>query len=332
LPGFLLIQAAVLLVSTTVVFVGAGEQAVRERWGRPTAVFGPGAHLKLPWPADKVYRFHTEQIQSFAVGYTPDEQSEASPVVLWTVAHANEENFVVGNHATTGTNTATKPLGLITVNIPVQFQIVNVTNWVYRNSNPDDLLKALATREVVRFLAGSDLNSLLSEGRLAATDLLREKIQAAADERQLGVKIVFAGLQGIHPPTANEVAATYEKVVGAEQTKLAMILTAESEAIRTNALAGAAAFTLTNEADARRVTLVTTKLAQAAAFSNQIPAFAAAPSVYRQRLYLQAFDEATRNARKYVLLTTNTQDVVVFDLQDKIRDDLLNLSLTNKSK
>jgi hypothetical protein len=110
---------------------------------------------------------------------------------------------------------------------------------------------------------------------------------------------------------------------------VATVLTAESAAIRTNALAGAAAFTLTNVADARRVALVTSKYATAAAFTNQIPAFAAAPSVYRQRLYLQAFAEATAKARKYVLLVTNTQDVVIFDLQDKIRDDLLNLSITN---
>ena len=39
--------------------------------------------------------------------------------------------------------------------------------------------------------------------------------------------------------------------------------------------------------------------------------------------------EATAKSRKYVLLVTNTQDVVIFDLEDKIRDDLLNLSITN---
>jgi regulator of protease activity HflC (stomatin/prohibitin superfamily) len=333
LPGFLLVQFAVLLVSTMVVFVGAGEQAVLEHWGKPTAVLGPGGHFKMPWPVDKTYRFRTEQIQSFAVGYTPDEKSEANPVVLWTVSHAKEENFLVGNKssvATTDTNFAnTKPVGLITVNIPIQFQIVNVTNWVYQNSNPDDMLHNLANREVVHYLAGSDLNDLLSQGRLAAAGALREKIQAAADERRLGVRIVFVGLQGIHPPTGNEVAATYEKVVSARQTMLATILNAESDAIRTNALADAAAFTLTNVADARRVTLVTRKFAEAAAFTNQIPAFAAAPSVYRQRLYLQSFQDATKNARKYVLLATNTQDVLIFDLNDKIRADLGNLSFTN---
>jgi len=165
---------------------------------------------------------------------------------------------------------------------------------------------------------------------LQAAEALRERIQASANARALGAKIVFVGLQDIHPPTASEVAATYEKVVGAQQTKLAKILDAEAGAIRLGAISDAQSFTITNVADARRVQLVTSKLAQAALFTNQIPAFQAAPSVYRQRLYFQNFADATRNARKYVLLVTNTQDVIVFDLQDKIRDDLLNLSITNK--
>ena len=92
---------------------------------------------------------------------------------------------------------------------------------------------------------------------------------------------------------------------------------------------GATAFTVTNVADANRVRAVTTAFSRAGLFTNQLPAFAAAPDVYRQRLYLQNFAAATKNARKYVLLVTNTQDVVIFDLQDKIRDDLLNLSITN---
>jgi hypothetical protein len=74
---------------------------------------------------------------------------------------------------------------------------------------------------------------------------------------------------------------------------------------------------------------VSSAYARAALFTNQIPAYEAAPSVYRQRLYLQNFASATKNARKYVLLATNTQDVVIYDFEDKIRDDLLNLAVTN---
>jgi membrane protease subunit HflK len=326
------VQFAVLFLSTTFVVIDAGEQAVLERYGRQVEVLGPGAHFKLPWPAEKIYRYRTEQIQSFAVGYTPDALSEAADVVLWTVPHAKEENFLVANRpqatvADTATNS--KPIGLITVSIPVQFQITSITNWLYQNSDPEDLLKSIATAEVVRYLAGSDLNDILSHGRLEAATTLRDRIQTVADARQLGAKIVFVGLQDIHPPTGSEVAATYEKVVSAEQTKLAKILDAQSAAIRTNAQAGALAFTITNIADAHRVQLITSKYAEAALFTNQLPAFAAAPAVYRQRLYLQNFAAVTKNARKYVLLATNTQDVLIFDLEDKIRDDLLNLSITN---
>ena len=338
LAALLLIQFAALILSTTFVFIDAGEQAVLEHFGKAVATLGPGAHFKLPWPADKIYRFRTEQIQSFAVGYTPDAQSEAANTVLWTVSHNKEENFIVANRAvaTTATSAANtndaakaQAVGLITVSIPIQFQITNISDWVYQNSDPDALLKDVATREVVRYFAGTDLNEVLSHGRLQAAEALRDRIQTSANGRSLGAKIIFVGLQDIHPPTASDVAATYEKVVGAEQTKLAKILDAQAAAIRTNALADAQAFTVTNVADAKRVQLVTSKLAEAALFTNQIPAFAAAPSVYRQRLYLQSFAAATQNARKYVLLVTNTSDVVIFDLEDKIRDDLLNLSITN---
>ncbi len=338
LAALLLLQLAALILSTTVVFVDVGEQAVLEHFGRPVATLQPGAHFKLPWPADKIYRYRTEQIQSFAVGYTPDAQGETAGTILWTVAHAKEENFLVANRATvtaaavgSGTNDAVRAqaVGLITVSIPVQFQITNVTDWAYKNSEPDALLQDLATREVIRYFAGTDLNDVLSQGRLQAADVLRERIQASANARSLGAKIIFVGLQDIHPPTAGDVAATYEKVVGAQQTKLAKILDAEAGAIRLNAVSGAQAFTITNVADAKRTQLVSSKIAEAALFTNQIPAFAAAPSVYRQRLYAQSFADATKNARKYVLLVTNTSDVLIFNLEDKIRDDLLNLSLTN---
>ena len=338
LPVLLLAQLAVLILSTCVVFVDAGEQAVLEHFGRPVATLDAGAHFKLPWPVEKIYRYRTEQIQTFVVGYVPDAQSERASTILWSVAHGKEENFLVANRApvtvqndNAGTNDTLKapPVSLISVSIPVQFQITNVTDWAYNNADATNLLQSLATREVVRFLAGVDLNNVMSSNRLEAAETLRDSIQASANEYKLGAKIIFVGLQDIHPPTT--VAGDYEKVIGAEQTKLATILAAQAYAISNIALAGAQAFTTTNLADATRLQLEVSRFAQAALFTNQIPAFEAAPSVYKQRVYFQMFADATRNARKYVLLVTNTQDVVIFDLEDKIRADFLNAECAQQS-
>ena len=80
---------------------------------------------------------------------------------------------------------------------------------------------------------------------------------------------------------------------------------------------------------ATRLQVETSALARAALFTNQIPAFEAAPSVYKQRAYFQTFAEATKNARKYVLFVTNTQNVLIFNLEDKIGADMLNLQVPN---
>src|SRR5882724_2659941 len=331
LGWLLLAQVAVLVLSTGVVFIEAGEEGLLEHFGKPVAgrtVLGPGAHLKWPWPIDKVYRFQTEQIQSFEIGTAPDAVQQESGIVLWTVQHTKEDNFLVANRETTtieATNAAaskrTPPVSLLTGTIPVQFQITNLVAWAYNNEDAPSLLEDLATREVVRYLVGVDMNEIMSHGRMEAAQNLIDRIQAISDERKLGAKIISVGLQDLHP--AVKVAPDYEKVVGAIHTKQAKILAARADDIKTNALADAQAVTILNRANADRAEREIRALSQAALFTNQIPAFQAAPSVYAQRAYLQTFARATANARKYILLTTNTHNVLTFDLQEKIREDIL---------
>lgn len=335
LGWLLLLQLGALLLSTMFVVIEPGEQGLLEHFGQPASkILGPGAHIKWPWPADIVYRYRTEQIQSFIVGSQPDPALANQNLVLWTVAHAKEENFLVANREQSEvavgevTGKRTPPVSLLTVSIPVQFQITNLLDWAYKNENATNLLDDVATREVVRYLVSADMNEIMASQRGTAADALRDRIQAAANERQLGVQIIFVGLQDIHPPV--KVAGDYEKVVGATQTKLAMILTAEALAIQTNALATAAATNMIDLAEADRTRRGIEAYAKAALFTNQIPAFAAAPSVYMERTYLDAFVRGATGARKYILLTTNTHDILQFDLQDKFRADLLEDVTVNK--
>jgi len=333
-----LAQLAALLLSTSVVIIEPGEQGVLEHFGRLATdrpILEPGAHFKWPWPIDQVQRYHTGQIQTFNVGFTPNAQSEAEPTVLWSVVHTKEEvNFLVGNReAATITNANVNlgdrlkvtSVGLIDISIPVQFQITNALDWAYHNADPTNLLQDLATRAVVHYLVGVDLNAVLSESRVEAAQALQQKIQADANRHQLGVKILFVGVQDLHPPV--KVAGDYEKVVAATQQKIALTNAALAEAIRTNALAGAQAFTDISRAEAERQQTELAAFARAGLFTNQIAAYEAAPSVYGQRAYLHMFPAATANARKYILLVTNTYNVLTFDLEDKIAEDLLNLNV-----
>jgi len=324
-------QVVLIVLSTVCVVIDTGEEALLERFGRPVAgrsILGPGFHLKWPWPVDKVRRYQTERIQTFEVGLAGEESKEKT--VLWTVRHSTEEEFnllVASRTATTTAANATNspPVNLLSVEIPVQFQVTDLMAWAYHNSEPDKLLEKLATREVVRYLVSADLNEIMSSGRTAAAEELRKRIQIAADERALGARILFVGLQDIHPPVA--VANAYEKVVGALHSKEAKVLAARAHAAETNGAASATAYRNVREAEAERDRTKAMALARAASFTNQIPAFRASPSVYAERGYLQALTRNAAATRKYVIATSNTEDVILFNLEDKVRTDLLDVGL-----
>jgi membrane protease subunit HflK len=325
----LLLQFGVLVGSTCLVFVDTGQEALLERFGRPIAVLQPGAHFKLPWPISRAFRYPTQQIQTLMVGSVPDAGTVTNQTVLWTTPHSSDYNFLVANRELASPESITNdpstrrppPVSLLTVSIPVQYQITNLEAWVYNHQDPAALLQYVASREVVRYLVNVDLEQVMSTGRSDAEDALRKRIQDEADSHQMGVNILFVGLQDIHPPV--KVAQDYEKVVAAVATKEATILSAKAEAVKTNALASASAVQIVSRAEADQHAMQVDAQARSALFTNQLPAYRASPLVYDERAYLETFGRSVADARKYILLCTNTQDVVILDLEDKIRQDIL---------
>jgi regulator of protease activity HflC (stomatin/prohibitin superfamily) len=340
LGWLILLQFIVLLLSTCLVFIEPGERGLLERWGKPVqgrTELAPGLHFKFPYPVDQVRRFWTEQVQVFTIGSQPDPEKAKLPVVLWNLAHSKEDLLLVANRDQVSVDSANKevgkrtpPVSLLTVSFPVHYTITDLPAFAYNYEDSGSLLQDIATREVIRYLASSDITDVMARSRQNAAADLQARIQdaVARAEPKLGVTVNYIGLQDIHPPVA--VAPDFQKVVGASQEKLAKILAAQAAAIRTNALAGARAFTLVAEAEAERQRAEVNVGARAALFTNQLPAYAAAPSVYVQRAYLQTFAKATAPARKYVITTTNTYDVIQFDLQDKLRADLLDVTVPEK--
>jgi modulator of FtsH protease HflK len=353
LAWLLLAQLGLFLLSTCFVVIDVGEQGVLERFGEPVQgreLLDAGPHLKFPWPIDKVQRYRTDRVQTFTVGHEHDEEgehaehAEEARTILWTVSHAKEEflllvanrqaaDAAVSSSGTDTNNVASKkspPVSLLGSSIPVQYQVTNLMRWAYRHKDPGGLLTHLGTREVARYLVNADLTEITSSGRLTASEELRRRIQARADEMGLGVKINFVGLADLHPPV--KVAASYEAVVAAKQKQAAALLEAAAHRARTNALANAVATARTNLAGAESWRAEVGARARAALFTNQILAFRAAPEVYAQRAYLQTLVRSGGDSRKYILATTNAHEVIQFNLEDKLRPDLLDISLPTVPK
>jgi membrane protease subunit HflK len=327
----ILAEVVILLLSTCVVFIEPGEQGLIERFGRAVVnrpVLEPGPHLKLPWPMDKVYRFRTREVQTVNIGFVPDPAREHDPVILWNVPHYKEEyNLIVASRdAETTTTNATSsnvsaPVNLLTLSIPLQFEITDVRAWAYNHEDSAKFLEQIGTREVVRYLASADLTEIMTTQRGVAAVELRKRIQEEANRFQLGINVLFVGLQDIHPPT--KVADAFQAVVGAQQEIEARLFRAEGNASTNRWSARGLAATRVAEAKGDAIRRKTDVAARAAQFTNQLIAFKAAPDIYKTRTRMQAFAAGSVNTRIILNGSTNANVVIEYNLEESIAPNLL---------
>jgi modulator of FtsH protease HflK len=133
-------------------------------------------------------------------------------------------------------------LAIVSVELPMHYVVSNVQ--AYDMLGPpeqrDAILKAVAQRESTRFFQGTHLDEVLGFGRIAIGTALRERIQAAFDQLNAtgagaplgaGVKVVYVGISGVHPP--KDTAASFESPVQADARKIANIMGAEADAVAT---------------------------------------------------------------------------------------------------
>jgi regulator of protease activity HflC (stomatin/prohibitin superfamily) len=264
LIGFALLT---LIFASSMVFVRADEQMVIERFGRPlrtadgeVRVFDSGLHVKLPWPVDKAWRVATHRIHELRVGQFEIEASEDDQdLLLWTTKHAREPHVKVlvatpqlvqfmpeeamDDVAQTGpydiqsaddarTLTEAVPVSQLRVAVTIQYEIRHPYEWLRTYKSPEGqgpktVLEMLAKREILKAVAHMEAIELLGPDRGGLESQLWEKIQAQADQRQLGIDIIFLGVQGVHPPT--ETAEAFQDVIGAESVKMATIRAARAD-------------------------------------------------------------------------------------------------------
>jgi regulator of protease activity HflC (stomatin/prohibitin superfamily) len=242
-----LFSIVTLYALSCIVVVGPGQEALIEHLGsfdNGGRLAGPGIHWKLPWPFDIAYKYSTKQIQQINIGFVEEEDSEEAgrKPLLWGEKHYKEEyDLLVATMAESSTDEeGAVPVSLVRAAVPVQYRIKDLPAFVYNHGDAKKMLEAICYRQLVRFAASAKIEpegdesgtdelklSLLCAGRKAAAQYLANEIQRSADEVQLGVDVVFVGLQGVHPPT--DVAKDYEEVVGSVQKKQASILNALAE-------------------------------------------------------------------------------------------------------
>ncbi len=247
----LFVQIIVIFALTCIVVVPPGHKAVIEHlgpWGSDMRAASPGIHLAWFWPIDRATMIPVERIQRMELGHEERLVEYGDGIqkpILWTKAHYKKEHKLLVGDRTVSEGAAAEgtevPVNLLSMSVPVQWHVksddAEVIRFYSQHEDVEAIVESLAYRELTRYAAQADILDLLGEGGIDAAETLHANIQAACDEagvdgKGLGVKIVHVGIGGVHPPSEEEVASTYEQVVSAFEQRDATIKRAEGDAAR----------------------------------------------------------------------------------------------------
>ena len=337
---FAVLMVVLFWLMTTIIVIRPEENGIRERFGAVVseAPLEPGLYVKLPWPLARIVRFPVERIQEITVGYIPAEDGDAeidARVIVWDQQHNKEETvYIVPNPHVSGDYEAVRieDVGKVPVttsfmaaSIPLYYKVRDLYSYKYKHADADKLLEQIAMREIVTYLASVDIFDVLTRERARGGLALRKRIQQAADNVDLGIDVIFVGLEGLHPPV--EVGDAFHAVVAAKEQKQTQLLEATQYAIRKEPQSEAQAYEIRTNAETYRYEKSSLAQAEVQRFDKQLLAFRQQPEVFVTRKFMDLLEEETRGIRKYILAATKGKEIIILDLKDKLRQDLLDIDL-----
>ncbi len=286
-PALPVILIAAGLVSTTLFSVAVNEQAVVERFGKPLSLeapVGPGLHLKLPWPVDRVRKAKTAYIDELNIGNVTDQGTLA---LLWTRKHGTEEPFLSGD------NNFFYPY------IVLHYRIKDIFQYLYRNTDPRMLIDEVAHGVATRLFARESYYRIAASDRANLEQAMLDRLQAALDELECGVELVTVNFKDIHPPIP--VADSFEKVIAGYQEKQRIINQARGYENRVKPDGRARSYRQGEEAESYIVDRRKRAEGEAARFALSVPDSAGEKALTMTRIYLKTVEDTLKYKRKVLV-------------------------------
>jgi len=299
--GTALAVAAYLL--SGVYIIKPDEVGVVRRFG--TFIGGdvePGLHYHMPWPVEKVVRLRVDRLRTVEIGYRLAPRPRGAfepPAYEWGLQHRSgryvgpplgqeEEGYQV-----------TADAQLVTMNVAVQYQIVNSQAFLFRVTDPEQLVRVAAEAAVRAVAVSHELTGILTDHRSSVQDEIADVLKKRLGKYGCGVRLVGVWLQDVHPPIP--VVDAFRDVSSALEERTRMINQAEGYANERAALAVGDAARLRSEADGYSSRVAIRAEGDAYSFRERAAAYGDARTVTGLRLLLEALEAGLAGRKKLVL-------------------------------
>ena len=275
--GLFILLILVVWFASGFYIVDEGRRGVVTRFGKYTETTQPGPRWHLPFPVESVELVDFSQVKTIEIGYrnTPKNKMDKEAVML-----TNDENIT-------------------DIQFAVQYNLKNAEAYVFNNRKPD-LMVAFAAESAIREVVGkNNMDFVLYEGREQIAKQTEQLLQQMLDRYATGVAVQKVTLQSVQPP--DKVQAAFDDAVKAGQDRERLKNEAQAYANDVIPRARGTASRLLEEANGYQTEVVQRAEGDASRFRSILTEYQKAPSVTRDRLYLDMMQSVLGNSSKVLV-------------------------------
>lgn len=196
----------------------------------------------------------------------------------------------------------TEDENIVDIALSVQYRVMDAEKYVMQVSDPESALLH-ATESALRHVVGSaKMTQALTEGRAKIALEMQPRLQSYLDRYNTGIMVSRVNVLEVLPP--KQVKSAFDDVVRAKEDRETLKNQAETYAKGIVPEAKGQAARMEAEADAYKQEVVDRAKGDAARFDQLVSEYRKAPSVLRNRLYLETMEEVLSRSSKVVVENT----------------------------
>ncbi|WP_322003749.1 FtsH protease activity modulator HflK [Marinobacter alexandrii] len=206
----------------------------------------------------------------------------------------------------------TQDENLVTVDLQVQYRVADAKAYVLNVRDSPQAL-AFATDSALRHEVGSSsLDDVLTEGRAELAVRVEQRLQRFLGEYGTGLEIVRVNVESTQPPPA--VQDAFREVQRAREDEQRVKEEAETYRNKVVPEARGQAQRMIEEANAYKQEVIERARGETARFLELLAVYQKAPTVTRDRLYLQALESVLSNSSKILVDTQSSGNMMYLPL------------------
>jgi membrane protease subunit HflK len=256
--------------------VQEGQTGVVMAFGKFDHLAQPGLNWHWPYPIQSHEIVNISEARTIEIGYSGNAKNKQAGDSLMLTADEN----------------------IVDTQIAVQYKIVNATDWVFNNSDPEETVKEAAESAIQKVIGRSTMETVLYGDRKQATADIRQLMQQTLDKYRIGAQVSEVSFQGIRPPEPAQ--AAFDDAVKAEQDRERQRSDGQAYANDIILRAKGPASRLIEEAEAYNARVVDNAEGDALRFKQILAEYQKAPGVTRDRMYLETMQQIFANTTKVV--------------------------------